>query len=78
MVLNWNCHNVIEIRCVGKTKEISSNVNDIFFSMRHNKHVTVYVEITVSLEDQPERREINYPMLGNAFSLRFGNVFNIR
>ena len=40
--------------------------NNRFYSYNLKKFVTVHFEVTACLADQPERRSMNYLMLGNS------------
>ena len=65
-------HDAVEKLYVKELQELSTGTNNIFYSMNLKKYVHVHFELIVSLGDQPERRNINYIMLGNSsFASRF-------
>ena len=59
-------HQNIESMFVQECSELSQGKNNVFYSMQENKNAHVHFEIIASLGDQPERRSINYLMLGNS------------
>jgi len=50
---------------------------DTFYHGTLKKNVTVYLELLVSMQDQPERRAANYIMLGSStYTARWGVSLN--
>ena len=71
-------HEAVEKLYVKELQELSTGKNNIFYSMNLKKYVHVHFELIMSLGDQPERRNMNYIMLGNSsFASRFRHSCNI-
>ena len=64
--LKSNDHDVVENAYVRETLELSTGINNTFYSMFLKRNVKVHCEIIACLADQPERRSINKMMLGNS------------
>ena len=63
---------------VQECSDLSQGKNNMFYSMQEKKNVHVHFEIIASLGDQPERRSINYLMLGNStFFSRYRYAANV-
>jgi hypothetical protein len=63
---------------VDECNELSNGTNNIFYYMKEQRNVVVHFELIASLGDQPERRSMNYLMLGNStFSSRYGYAANV-
>ena len=76
--LKNQCHDAIERDFVTELEELKNGKNNIFFSMNRKQYVTVHFEVIAFLGDQPERRGINYIMLGNSiFGARYTYSANI-
>ena len=70
--------NLIEEIFVQECIELSNGINNVFYYMQERRNVVVHFDIVTSLGDQPERRSMNYLMLGNStFSLRYGYASNV-
>ena len=66
-------HENIERMIVRELNELSSGINNDFYSAALKRRVLVHFEIIVSLGDQPERRPLNYIMNGNSkYAGRYG------
>ena len=73
MGLKSNNHERIERMFVSELNELSSGINNEFYSTALKRRVLVHFEIIVSLGDQPERRPLNYIMNGNSnYAGRYG------
>ena len=71
-------HDIIEKWYIEKLHELGSGLNNDFYSMALNRMVYVHSEIIAALDDQPERRQINYVSNVNAlYSARYGYSSNI-
>ena len=72
-------HDDVEKIFVDELNELKSNKTNIFYSKALNKNVYVYFELIACLEDQLERRIINYILEGaDNFGLRIGNSTNMK
>ena len=70
-------HDIIETEFISELESLKSGKH-IFFSMKLKHNVTVYFEVKACLGDQPERRCINYLMLGySKFGARFAYVADV-
>ena len=59
-------------------KELASGRNNIIYCARRRRNMFIRFEVITSLGDQPERRSMNYMMLGNStHSSRYGYAANI-
>jgi hypothetical protein len=55
-----------------------NGMNVSFYHGRLQRNITVYLELLVSLQDQPERRSANYIMLGGSrYTARCGVVLDL-
>ena len=71
--LKSQSHDVVERKFVNELEELKSGRNNTFFCKERQCNVKVHFEIVAYLADQPERRSLNYIMLGNSkFGARFG------
>ena len=69
-------HNKIEQKIVRELNELAEVENNYFDSSALKKKVKVYLQIMVSLGDQPERRQLNYIMNGNSlYGSRYGYAY---
>ena len=66
-------HDIVETEFISELEELRSRQNNTCFSKGRQCHVKVHFEIVAYLADQPERRSLNYLMLGNS---RFGARFS--
>ena len=65
-------HDVVEKKYLEELNDLCHGKNNRFYSYKLHKFVNVHFEITACLADQPERRSMNYMMLGNStYSARF-------
>ena len=71
--LKQQSHDVVEREFLNELKELKSGTNNIFFCKQRQHNVRVHFEVIVFLADQPERRSLNYLMLGNS---KFGSRFS--
>ena len=71
-------HDIIEREFISELESLKSGENNVFFSMKLKRNVTVHFEVIACLGDQPERRCINYLMLGNSkFGARFAYAADV-
>ena len=71
-------HHVVEQRFAQETLELASGHNNMFYCSSLKKTIAVYVEMMVSLQDQPERRSANCIMLGSGqYTARWGYSANL-
>jgi len=71
-------HDCVEEKFIMECKELASGRNNIIYCARRRRNVFVHFEVIASLGDQPERRSMNYMMLGNStHSSRYGYAANI-
>ena len=70
--LKEQSHDKVESQFVCELEELRSGKNNTFFSKEKQCNVKVHFEVIAYLADQPERRSLNYLMLGNS---RFGGRF---
>ena len=76
--LKSSSHDCIEEKFIKECSELCSGKNNIVYCSRKNKNLHVHFEILASLGDQPERRSMNYLMLGNStYSSRYGYAANV-
>ena len=76
--LKNKCHDAIEREFVKELEQLKNGKNNLFFSIKRKQYVTVHFEVIAFLGDQPERRAINYIMLGNSmFGARYMYSANI-
>lgn len=75
--LNGESHEEVE-RFFSKTLiELKSGINNVFYHAGMRRNVTVYVELLVSLQDQPERRAANSLMLGSStYTAQWGKALD--
>ena len=72
------CHYAIETRFIDEIKDLSSAINNSFYTARRKKCVHMKFEIIDSLADQLKRREMNYLMGDNSiFGARYLFAANI-
>jgi hypothetical protein len=65
-------HEAVEMAFADEIKRLRSGTC-LFFNKSSNTEVPVYLELLVSLHDQPERRSMNHLMLGGGkYSARWG------
>ena len=71
-------HDVIEHRFINDCADLRNGKNNIFYYMREKRNIYVHFELIASLGDQPERRSMNYLMLGNSTYLsRYRYIANV-
>ena len=76
--LKYSSHDCIEEHFIKECNDLCSGKNNIFYCSRRSKNLRVYFKIIASLGDQPERRSMNYIMLGNStHSSRYGYTANV-
>ena len=59
-------HDVVEERFLNECKDLAGGKGNQFYSTHKKRNINVHFEIIASLGDQPERRSMNYMMLGNS------------
>ena len=59
-------HDVIEHKFIKDCTGLRNGKDNIFYYMRESRNIHVHYELIASLGDQPERRSMNYFMLGNS------------
>ena len=71
-------HDVIESLFVNECNDLGSGRNNVMYCSRLKRNVHVHFEIIACLGDQPERRSMNFIMLGNStHSARFRYSANL-
>ena len=71
-------HESVEKRFNAEMLQLRSGSNNVFFSKLHGKYVRVHVEVFVSLQDQPEKRQSIYVAMGNSLQTpRWGYSANL-
>ena len=72
-------HDVVEERFLNECKDLAGGKGNQFYSTHKKRNINVHFEIIASLGDQPERRSMNYMMLGNSiFCSRFRFSANLK
>ena len=70
-------HEAVQHMFAKEMRDLSSGVNNWFYSKLVKANIQVHVEMFVSLQDQPERRSANYVMLGGSrFTARWGHAID--
>ena len=64
--LKSSTHDIVERQFLNECKDLATGVGNQFYSTHKKRNVYVHFEIIASLGDQPERRSMNYMMLGNS------------
>jgi hypothetical protein len=68
-------HACVEEKFMEELEMFKNGTNVSFYHGRLQRNVIVYLELLVSLQDQPERRSANYIMLdGSRYTARWGVV----
>ena len=71
-------HDVIEHKYIKDCTDLRYGKDNIFYYMREKRNIHVHYELIASLGDQPERRSMNYLMLGNSTYLsRYRYIANV-